>query len=78
LVNVDVGLYQPTYAGLRWFYPRLAAGGYLLVNDYNNAHTKGVRQAVHQFARETEAAYTVLPDYGAHAVFVKPRQADEA
>jgi O-methyltransferase len=78
LVNVDVGLFQPTYAGLRWFYPRLAVGGYLLVNDYNNAHTKGVREAVHQFARETEAAYTVLPDYGAHAVFVKPRQADEA
>jgi O-methyltransferase len=78
LVNVDVGLYQPTYAALRWFYPRLAAGGYLLVNDYNNAHTKGVREAVHQFTRETEAAYTVLPDYGAHAVIVKSRHADEA
>jgi O-methyltransferase len=78
LVNVDVGLYQPTYAGLRWFYPRLAPGGYLLVNDYNNAHTKGVREAVHQFAREEGAAYTVLPDYGAHAVIVKPRRAAKA
>jgi O-methyltransferase len=39
LVNVDVGLYQPTYAALQWFYPRLTAGGLLLVNDYNNAHT---------------------------------------
>jgi hypothetical protein len=29
LVNFDVGLYQPTYADLRWFDPRLAAGGYL-------------------------------------------------
>jgi O-methyltransferase len=78
LVNVDVGLYQPTYAGLQWFYPRLAAGGYLLVNDYNNAHTLGVHEAVHQFARETGAAYTVLPDYGAHAVLVKPRQAQQS
>jgi hypothetical protein len=78
LVDVDVGLYQPTYAGLRWFYPRLAAGGFLLVNDYNNAHTKGVREAVHQFVRETGAAYTVLPDYGAHAVIIKPREADDA
>jgi O-methyltransferase len=77
LVNVDVGLYQPTYAGLQWFYPRLAAGGYLLVNDYNNSHTIGVREAVHQFVRETGAAYTVLPDYGGHAVIVRPRQADE-
>jgi hypothetical protein len=78
LVNVDVGLYQPTYAALQWFYPRLAAGGFLLVNDYNNAHTTGVREAVHRFAGETGAAYTVLPDYGAHAVIVKPRQVDEA
>jgi O-methyltransferase len=78
LADVDVGLYQPTYAGLEWFYPRLSAGGYLLVNDYNNAHTKGVREAVHQFARETGAAYTVLPDYGAHAILVKPRPANAA
>jgi O-methyltransferase len=73
LVNIDVGLYQPTYAALRWFYPRLAAGGYMLVTDYNNAHCKGVREAVHQFAMETEIAYTVLPDYGARAVIAKPR-----
>jgi O-methyltransferase len=72
LVNVDVGVYRPTYAGLQWFYPRLAAGGYLLVNDYNNGHCTGVREAVHQFVRETGAPYTVLPDYGAHAVIVKP------
>ena len=78
LVNVDVGLYQPTYAGLKWFYPRLAAGGYLLVNDYNNAHTPGVQEAVHQFSLETGAAYTVLPDFGAHALFVKPRQPQQA
>jgi hypothetical protein len=73
LVNVDVGLYQPTLAAMQWFYPRLSDGGYLLVNDYNNAHCAGVREAVHQFGRETGAAYTVLPDYGAHAVIAKPR-----
>ena len=78
LVNVDVGLYQPTHAALQWFYPRLAAGGYLLVTDYNNAHCPGVREAVHQFAREVEIAYTVLPDYGARAVIAKPRPVDEA
>jgi hypothetical protein len=48
------------------------------VNDYNNAHTPGVREAVQQFARETGAAYTVLPDYGAHAVIGKPRQAQQS
>jgi hypothetical protein len=33
---------------------------------------------VHQFTRETKAAYTVLPDYGAHAVIAKSRHLDEA
>jgi O-methyltransferase len=78
LVNIDVGLYQPTHAALRWFYPRLAAGGYLLVTDYNNAHCEGVREAVHQFARETGIAYTVLPDYGARAVIAKPKRYHDA
>lgn len=48
------------------------------MNDYNNAHTPGGREALRQFSRETGAAYTVLPDYGAHAVIVKPRQAQQS
>jgi O-methyltransferase len=78
LVNVNVGLYPTNLRRSSVVLSAPCAGGFLLVNDYNNAHTTGVREAVHKFARETGAAYTVLPDYGAHAVIVKPRQADEA
>lgn len=71
-VSIDVGLYQPTYQGLRWFHPRLCDGGYVLVTDYNNAHCKGVKQAVRQFAHEEGVAYATLPDFGATAVLMKP------
>ncbi len=73
LVDIDTGLYEPTLAGLRWFYPRLVPGGFLTVVDYNNAHTVGVRPAVEAFVAESGADFSVVPDLGAVAVFVKPR-----
>jgi O-methyltransferase len=71
-VHVDVGLHRATAAGLRWFYPRVVAGGYLLVTDFNNAHAPGVKRAVREFAAATGAAYALLPDFKASAVIVKP------
>jgi O-methyltransferase len=73
-VDIDTGLYDPTRAGLRWFYPRLVPGGFLSVIDYNNAHTPGVKMAVDEFADEIGLGFTVLPDHGASAIFVKPRR----
>jgi len=70
-VNVDVGLYGPTAAALAWFWPRLLAGGYLLVADYNNAHAPGVKRAVREFVAETGCAVGTIPDYAASAVIGK-------
>ncbi|MFI5509949.1 TylF/MycF/NovP-related O-methyltransferase [Mycobacterium sp. NPDC051804] len=70
-VHVDVGLHRPTLAALQWFFPRLAAHGYLLVADYGTSHTPGVRQAVREFASTSGAAYVVLPDRSGTAVFTK-------
>jgi O-methyltransferase len=72
-VHIDVGLYAATATGLDWFHPRLVPGGYILVADYNNAHTPGVRLAVREFLARTGAAYTVLPDFQGHAIVAKPR-----
>jgi O-methyltransferase len=50
LVSVDVDLFTPTLEGLRYFYPRLAPGGFLMVHDYNNHRNyPGPRAAVEQF-----------------------------
>jgi O-methyltransferase len=71
-VHIDVGLRRATAAGLDWFYPRLVPGGYLLVADYNNTHTPGVKRAVRDFAAATGASYVVLPDISGSAVIAKP------
>lgn len=35
-VLLDLDIYEPTVASLEFFYPRLVAGGYLVIHDYNN------------------------------------------
>lgn len=35
LVLIDVSFYIPTLAGLRYFYPRLAKNGYIMIQSYN-------------------------------------------
>lgn len=72
LVSLDVDLYQPTYAGLKWFYPRLAPGGYLLVHDYESAGYRGVKRAVDEFAAETGISSVLLPDMVGSLVIAKP------
>ncbi|HWT23242.1 MAG TPA: TylF/MycF/NovP-related O-methyltransferase [Solirubrobacteraceae bacterium] len=71
-VHIDVGLWHATAAGLEWFHPRLVPGGYMMVADYNNAHTPGVRRAVREFTARTGSTYAVLPDFQGHAVIGKP------
>jgi O-methyltransferase len=66
-VSIDADLYVPTYAGLRFFYPRLAEGGFLMVHDYNNHKAyPGVRAAVEQFCmKEGSIPFVPLCDvYG--------------
>lgn len=53
LVSLDCDLYQPTLEGLRYFYPRLAEGGYIIIHDYNNNERwTGIAKAIEQFESE--------------------------
>lgn len=74
--SLDVDLFQPTLAGLEFFYRRLSPGGYIFVHDYNNRHYRGVRAAVQQFCAREEIAFFPLPDMGGTAVIIKPLPAD--
>jgi len=51
-VSLDADLYEPTMAGMEFFYPRLNEGGVLIVRDYQNARFKGVRQAVKEYEQK--------------------------
>jgi hypothetical protein len=51
-VNLDMDLYAPQLAALRFFAPRMSPGGVILLHDYYYKYTPGVKQAVDEFARE--------------------------
>ena len=53
LVSLDADLEESTLAGLRWFVPRMAEGGYLLLHDWNHPGLPGVRTAVERYEAET-------------------------
>jgi O-methyltransferase len=61
LVNIDADLYNPTKAGLEFFYPRLSPGGVILVHDYNYKW-EGILKAVDDFCKTIPEAMVVLPD----------------
>ena len=59
-VSLDADLYEPTYNGLEWFYPRMASGGVLLLHDYESARFSGVRAAVDAY-EQTYGPLLLLP-----------------
>ena len=61
LVSLDVDLEESTLTGLRWFYPRLSPGGYLLLHDCNSPKLPGVRRALECFRTEWPAPIPAVP-----------------
>jgi O-methyltransferase len=70
-VSIDADLYEPIYAGLVFFYPRLVKGGCIFVHDFNNDSYKGARKAVEQFCSEQQIGFVPLPDSGGTAIITK-------
>ncbi|OAA92841.1 TylF/MycF/NovP-related O-methyltransferase [Clostridium coskatii] len=71
VVSLDADLYQPIYEGLKFFYPRMSVGGYMIIHDYNNTQFSGVREAVQQFCREENVFVVPICDLHGTAVIVK-------
>jgi O-methyltransferase len=65
-VHIDVDLAHPTLESLKFFYPRLRRGGWVVLDDYGFKTCPGVTQVVKQFALEAASASIVkLPAGGA-------------
>ncbi len=60
-VSLDFDLYNPTLAGLRFFWPRLVDKGVILVHDYYSIGYKGVKKAIEDFLAETDDDIRILP-----------------
>lgn len=70
-VSIDADLFNPVYEGLKYFYPRMNQGGYILIHDYNNNQFKGAGNAVRQYCRENGLYVVPLSDVHGSAVLVK-------
>ncbi len=71
LVHLDCDLEEPMRAGLEYFYPRISAGGLLIVHDYGSGLWPGVTFAVDQFLRDKPERLVSILDKSGTAVIVK-------
>ena len=73
LVSLDVDFYQTTLDGLRYFWPRLQKGGYLMLHDWGSPSLPGVAEALKIYEREIGAAIPSSPlcDVGGTLVLCK-------
>ena len=72
LVNMDADLYNPTKAGLEFFYSRLAPGGVMIVHDYN-PDWPGIMKAVNDFAATITEPLAPLPDQDSSVMIFKAK-----
>lgn len=70
LVNIDADLYNPTKAGLEYFYPLLSSGGVIIVHDYTNKW-EGVRKAVDEFSLTIPEWPVEVPDVDGTVMIIK-------
>jgi hypothetical protein len=73
LVSLDVDFYQTTLEGLRYFWPRLETGGYLMLHDWGNPKLPGVAQALKDYEAEIGQRIPAVPlcDVGGSLVLCK-------
>lgn len=59
-VHLDVDHYEPTYAGLAYFYPKLSRGGVIICDDYGAPMFPGAHRAWDLYCEEHNIPYVVL------------------
>jgi O-methyltransferase len=70
LVNLDADLYNPTKAGLEFFYPRLSPGGVIFIHDYNYKW-EGLLKAVNEFMLTVPETPVLSPDLDSTIMIIK-------
>ncbi len=73
LVSLDADLEESTLAGLRFFWPRLSPGGYLLLHDWGSPRLPGVARALERFEAACGHALPAVPLCDVCGTLVIPR-----
>lgn len=70
LAHIDVDLYEPTLAAVRFFYDRMSPGGAIVCDDYGSSKCPGARKAIDETFRDKPEPVFALPT-GQSLVFKK-------
>ncbi|MFH1171020.1 MAG: TylF/MycF/NovP-related O-methyltransferase [bacterium] len=71
-VLLDLDLYKPTLEGLKFFYPRVSPGGYIMLHDFNSPESGyAIQRAVKEFMQERQESIIDIPDRWGSAMFRK-------
>ena len=73
LVHIDCDLYAPFKHALEYFWPRLAAGGFLVMHDYLSLHWPGAEKAADEFFADRPETLVPIPDVSGTVVARKNR-----
>jgi len=76
VVHLDCDLYAPIVSALKYFYPRLIPGGFLIVHDYSSLHWRGAERAVDEFFADKAESVIALPDGAGSVVIRKAKTPD--
>lgn len=60
-VNLDMDLYQPQLAGLKFFWSKMEKNGVVLFHDYFHPQLPGVKKAVMDFEKELGHTLAKVP-----------------
>jgi O-methyltransferase len=69
-VSMDADLYNPTLAGLNYFYSRLSPGGVIVIHDYTYKW-EGLQKAVDEFSALVPESLVCIPDLEGSVMIVK-------
>jgi len=73
VVSLDCDLYEPTKAGLAFFYERMPTGGLFLLHDYSSMFWNGPRAAIDEFCAQSGERLILMPDKSGSAFFRKSK-----
>lgn len=63
-VHIDVDLYQPTLESMKFFYPRINPGGFIVCDDYGFTSCPGATEACDKFLKDKNEKMIALSGGG--------------
>jgi O-methyltransferase len=71
-VLLDLDLFPPTIESLKFFYPRMSKGGYLILHDFNNPESdQAIRRALKEFLADKPELPVEIGDVWGSVLFRK-------